>query len=161
MKDSLLSHIVLAVSGSGASMNAARYAVAMAKLYRCKLTAVCIIDTATLKQLALSKILIAEESAEYQQSLEDNAQHYLTFVEDLAKARGVHIEKEVRAGTVSSEIIACASEKDADLIILGGWEKDRDPRDIVGQTHRDILLYAKTSVLVVKDRDIEQIYRSV
>lgn len=161
MKDSLLSHIVLAVSGSGASVNAARYAVVMAKLYRCKLTAVCVIDTATLKQLSISKILIAEESAEYQKSLEDNAKRYLAFVDELAKARGVHIEQEIRMGAVSSEIIACAAEKDADLIILGGWEKDRDARDIVGQTHRDILLYAKTSVLVVKDRDIEQIYRSL
>ena len=159
MKDSLLSHIILAVSGSGASVNAARYAIVMAKLYRCKLTAVCVVDTATLKQLAFSKILVAEESAEYQKSLEENAKRYLAFVDELARVRGVHIEQEIRAGTVSTEIIACAQEHDADLIILGGWEKDRDPRDIVGHTHREILINAKTSVLVVKDRDIEQIYR--
>ncbi|MDR1096002.1 MAG: universal stress protein [Spirochaetaceae bacterium] len=159
MKDGLLTHLLVAVSGSGASINAARYAIVMAKLYRCELTALYVVDTATLKQLSLSKILLSEESEDYVQSLEANGNRYLAFVEELAKARGVQIEKVLRHGNVSTEIMAVAQEKGADLIILGGWEKDRDPRDIVGYMHREIQVNSKVSVLVVKNRDIEQIYR--
>ncbi|MDR0638418.1 MAG: universal stress protein [Spirochaetaceae bacterium] len=159
MKDGLLSHLLVAVSGSGASVNAARYAIVMAKLYRCSLTGVYVVDTATLKQLSLSKIFLPEESEDYAKSLEENGRRYLDFVEELAKARGVQFEKVLRFGNVATEIMTTAQEKNADLIILGGWEKDRDPRDIVGQTHREIQVNSKVSVLVVKDRDIEQIYR--
>jgi nucleotide-binding universal stress UspA family protein len=159
MKDGLLSHLLVAVSGSVASINAARYAVVMAKLYRCKLSAVYVVDTATLKQLALSKIFLPEESEDYALSLKANGMRYLDFVEELAKARGVQIEKELRSGNVATEITTAAQEKGADLIVLGGWEKDRDPRDTVGHTHREIQVHSKVSVLVVKNRDIEQIYR--
>jgi nucleotide-binding universal stress UspA family protein len=159
MKDGLLSHLLVAVSGSGASVNAARYAIVMAKLYRCKLTALYVVDTATLKQLSLSKILLPEESNDYAQSLEANGNRYLALVEELAKARAVQVEKILRHGNVATEIMTTAQEKGADLIILGGWEKDRDPHDIVGRTHREIQVNSKVSVLVVKNRDIEQIYR--
>jgi nucleotide-binding universal stress UspA family protein len=159
MKDSLLSHLLVAISGSEASVNAARYAIVMAKIYRCKLTAVYVVDTATLKQLSLSKIFLAEESEEYAKSLEENGTRYLSFVEELAKSRGVQLEKVLRYGNVSTEIMMAAEEKGANLIILGGWEKDRDPRDIVGATHREIQVNSKVSVLVVKNRDVEHLYR--
>jgi nucleotide-binding universal stress UspA family protein len=159
MKDSFFTHLLVAVSGSGASVNAARYAIVMAKLYRCKLTALYVVDTATIKQLSLSKILLPEESEGYARSLETNGNRYLAFVEELAKARAVAVEKVLRRGNVATEIMTAAQEKGADLIILGGWEKDRDPRDIVGHTHREIQVNSKVSVLVVKNRDIEQIYR--
>jgi nucleotide-binding universal stress UspA family protein len=159
MKDGLLSHLLVAVSGSGASVNAARYAIVMAKLYRCKLTAVYVVDTATLKQLSMSKIFLPEESEEYAKSLEENGKRYLAFVEELGKARGVPVAALLRSGSVATEIMTAAEEKGADLIILGGWEKDRNPRDIVGQMHREIQIQSKVSVLVVKNRDIEQIYR--
>jgi nucleotide-binding universal stress UspA family protein len=159
MKDSLISHLLVAVSGSGASINAARYAIVMAKLYRCKLTGIYVVDTATLKQLSLSKIFLPEESADYEKSLEANGKRYLDFVEELAKARAVQLEKVLRYGNVATEIITTAQEKGADLIVLGGWEKDRDPRDVVGHTHREIQINSKVSVLVVKNRDVEQLYR--
>jgi nucleotide-binding universal stress UspA family protein len=159
MKDGLISHLLVAISGSGASINAARYAIVMAKLYRCKLTGIYVVDTATLKQLSLSKIFLPEESIEYEKSLEANGKRYLDFVEELAKARAVQLEKVLRYGNVATEIVTTAQEKGADLIVLGGWEKDRDPRDSIGHTHREIQINSKASVLVVKNRDVEQLYR--
>jgi nucleotide-binding universal stress UspA family protein len=159
MKDSLISNIIVAVSGSHASVNAAMYAIVMAKIYSCRLSAVYVVDSATIKQLALSKIFVPEEGAEFEKSLEENGKRYLNYVEELAQARGVHIQKELRHGAVSTEIMMAAQEKKSDLIILGGWEKDRDPHDIISPMHREIQIASKCSVLVVKNRDIEQIYR--
>jgi nucleotide-binding universal stress UspA family protein len=155
----LLSNLVVAVSGSDASVLAAKYAIIMAKQYRCRLSAVYVVDTATIRQLALSKIFIQEESLDYERSLETNGERYLSFVEELARAKGVKIERELRKGAIYTEILAVADEKKADLIILGGWEKGRSPRDIISHAHREIMVGAKCSVFLVKEPLVVQLYK--
>jgi len=159
MTKPLFSSLVVAISSSDSSILAAKYAIVMAKIYHCRVSAVYVVDTATIKQLTLSRIFIQEESQEYEKSLTANGERYLTFVEELATAKGVKIEKEIRRGAVYTEILAVADEKKADLIILGGWEKDRNPRDIISQSHRETMINAKCSVLVVKEPDIDHIYK--
>ena len=157
----LISNIVTAVTGSDASIMAAKYAIVMAKLYRCNLSAVYVVDTATIKQLTLSRIFIQAEGAEYEKSLEANGLRYLSFVEELANAKGVKIEKEIRKGAVYTEILHAADERQADLIIMGAWEKDRSAKDIIGQAHREIMINAKCSVLMVKNPGIDQLYKQL
>ncbi|GHT67842.1 universal stress protein [Spirochaetia bacterium] len=159
MMKALISNIVVCITGSDASILAAKYAIVMAKAYRCRLTAVYVVDTATIRQLTLSKIFIQEESQDYEKSLEANGDRYLAFVEELAHAKGVKIEREIRRGAVYTEILTVADEKKADLIVMGGWEKDRSARDIISHTHREIMVGAKCSVLLVKEPNIDQIYK--
>ena len=155
----LISHIVTAVTGTDASIHAAKYAIVLAKQYSCKLTAVYVVDTATIRQLTLSKIFIQEEAAEYEKNLEKNGTRYLTYVDELAHAKGVKIEKIMRKGAIYTEILNAADEKRADLILLGGWEKDTKTRDIIGHSHREIIANAKCSVMLVKEPNIDQIYK--
>ena len=157
----LFSNIVVAVSGSDASILAAKYAIVMAKAYRCRLSAVYVVDTATIRQLTLSKIFIQEESLEYEKSLQANGERYLSFVEELASAKGVKAEREIRQGAIYTEILAVADEKKADLIILGGWEKDRSTREIFSHSQREIMINSKCSVLFVKEPGIDQMYKQV
>jgi nucleotide-binding universal stress UspA family protein len=155
----LINSIVTVVTGTDASILAAKYAIIMAKTYHCKLTAVYVVDTATIKQLTLSKIFIQEESVEYEKSLEANGNRYLTFVDELAKAKGVKIERVMRKGAIYTEILTVADEKKADMILLGGWERDTKSKDIIGHSYREIMANAKCSVLLVKEPDIDQIYK--
>jgi nucleotide-binding universal stress UspA family protein len=155
----LISNIVTVITGSDASILAAKYAIVMSKFYRCRLTALYVVDTATIRQLTLSKIFIQEESQEYEKSLEANGERYLSFVEELARAKGVKVEREIRKGAVYTEVLAAADEIKADLIVLGGWEKDRNARDIISHAHREIMVNAKCSVLLVKEPGIDQIYK--
>jgi nucleotide-binding universal stress UspA family protein len=159
MTKPLFSNIVVAISGSDASIHAAKYAIVMAKQYRCRLSAVYVVDTATIRQLTLSKIFIQEESVEYERSLEANGERYLSFVEELARAKGVRIERELRRGAIYTEILSVADEKKADLIMLGGWEKERSSRDIISHAHREIMVSAKCSVFVVKEPNIDMLYK--
>jgi len=159
MIKNLFSNIVVAISGSDASILASKYAIVLAKLYHCRLSAVYVIDTATIRQLTLSKIFIQEESLEYEKSLETNGERYLSFVEELARAKGVKIEREMRRGAVYTEILTAANERKADLIVLGGWEKDRSARDIVTHSHQEIMINAKCSVLLVKEPSIDRLYK--
>ncbi|MCL2175398.1 MAG: universal stress protein [Treponema sp.] len=156
----IISHIVTAVTGTDASILAAKYAIVMAKQYHCKLTAVYVVDTATIRQLTLSKIFIQEEAAEYLRSLENNGNRYLTFVEELAHAKGIKVEKIMREGAIFTEILQVADEKKADMILLGGWEKDTKTRDIIGHSHREIMANAKCSVMLVKEPNIDLIYKN-
>ena len=155
----LFSNIVVAVSGSGASILASKYAIVLANLYRCRLSAVYVVDTATIRQLTLSKIFIQEESQEYERGLEANGERYLSFVEDLARAKGVKIEREMRKGAIYTEILNAAEERKADLILLGGWERERNARDIITNAHREIMVNAKCSVLLVKEPSIDLLYK--
>ena len=159
MTTPLFTSIVVAVNGSDASILAAKYAIVLAKTCRCRLSSVYVVDTATIRQLALSKILIQEESLEYEKSLESNGDRYLSFIEELARAKGIKLEREMRRGAVYTEILAVADEKKADLIILGGWEKDRNPRDIISHSYREVMVNAKCSVVLAKEPDIDKIYK--
>jgi nucleotide-binding universal stress UspA family protein len=156
----LISNIVTVVTGTDASILAAKYAIVMSKIYRCKLDAVYVVDTATIKQLTLSKIFIQEEGIEYEKSLEANGNRYLTFVEELANAKGVKLERILRRGAIYTEVLSVADEKKADLILLGGWEKDTKTKDIIGTSHREIMANAKCSVMLVKEPTIDQIYKN-
>jgi len=156
----IISHIITAVTGTDASILAAKYAIIMAKQYHCKLTAVYVVDTATIRQLTLSKIFIQEEAAEYLKSLENNGNRYLTFVEELAHAKGIKVEKIMREGAIFTEILQVAEEKKADMILLGGWEKDTKTRDIIGHSHREIMSNSKCSVMLVKEPNIDVIYKN-
>jgi nucleotide-binding universal stress UspA family protein len=80
-------------------------------------------------------------------------------VEELARAKGVKIERVLRKGAVYTEILHVADEKKADLILLGGWEKDRSTHDIIGHSYREIMANAKCSVLLVKEPSIDQLYK--
>jgi nucleotide-binding universal stress UspA family protein len=159
MMKALISNMVVVITGSDASILAAKYAIVMSKTYRCRMTAVYVVDTATIRQLTLSKIFIQEESLDYERSLEANGERYLSFVEELARAKGVKVEREIRRGAVYTEILAAADELRADLIVLGGWEKDRSPRDIISYSHREIIVNAKCTVLMAKEPNIDQIYK--
>jgi len=159
MTTSAFTSIVVSINGSDASILAAKYAIVLAKTCQCRLSAVYVVDTATIKQLTLSKILVKEESLDYERSLESNGDRYLSFVEEMAKAKGIKIERELRQGAVYTEILAVAGEKNADLIILGGWEKDRNPRDIISHSYREVFANAKCSVLLVKEPNIDKIYK--
>ncbi|MDR1930193.1 MAG: universal stress protein [Treponema sp.] len=155
----LFSNVLVAVSGSDASILASKYAIVLAKLYRCRLSAVYVVDVATIRQLTLSKIFIQEESLEYEKSLEANGERYLSFVEELARAKGVKIDREMRRGAVYTEILSAADERKTDLILLGGWEKDRSARDIITHSHREIMVNAKCSVLLVKEPAVDLLYK--
>ncbi len=157
----LLQTVVVAVSGSEASINAAKYGIAMAKLYRCKLLAVYVVDTATLKELLLSKIFVEDESTEYERSLEQNGQRYLNYVDELAQKKGVAVDKLLRRGAISTEIVEAAEENSADLILLGGFEERGSFRDAISRQHREILKHSKCSILVVKEPDIDHVYKKL
>ena len=155
---SLIQTVVVAVSGSEASVNAAKYGIILAKLLRLRLVGVYVVDTATLRELLLSRIFVEDESTEYEKSLEDNGRRYLNYVQDLAAKKGVEMEKIMRRGAISTEIVQAAEEVGADIILLGGFEESKSIHDVLSGQRREIVRNAKCSVLVVKEPAIDSIF---
>jgi len=154
----LIQTVVVAVSGSEASIHAARYGIAMAKLYGVRLIGVYVVDTATLRELLLSRIFVEDESSEYEKSLEDNGTRYLNYVEELARQKEVGLEKVLRRGSISTEIVEASEDLGADLILLGGFDEKAGVRDVLSRQHREILKSAKCSVLVVREPRIDLLF---
>ncbi len=153
--------VVVALSGSEASINAAKYAIALSKGYRSRVLVVYVVDTATLNELLLSRIFIEEESADYEKSLEQNGQRYLDYVAELAAKKGVHVEKILRRGSIATEIVEVAEDNHAGLILIGGFEDKRLIRDAISRQRREIMKHARCSVLVVKEPEIDTIYKKL
>jgi nucleotide-binding universal stress UspA family protein len=156
----LLQTVVVAVSGSEASITAAKYAIALARGYRSRVLAVYVVDTATLRELLLSRIFIEEESADYEKSLEQNGHRYLNYIAELAAKKGVQVEMILRRGAISTEIVEVAEDNNAGLILLGGFE-DKGLRDALSRQHREIMKNARCSILVVKEPDMESIFKKL
>ena len=154
----LFNNILVVIIGSEASIQAAQYGVLMARLYRCDMKAIYVVDTATLKELTISKFFVSEESSEYEKSLTEDGKRYLNYVENLAKAKGIKIETELRKGSVWSEVIAYADDSKTDLILLGE-HKHIQSKDVISSIYREIISHANCSVLVVKEKDIEKLYK--
>jgi nucleotide-binding universal stress UspA family protein len=155
---SLIQTIVVAVSGSDASINAAKYGIIMARLLQLRLVCVYVVDTATLRELLLSKIFVEEESREYEKNLEDSGRSYLNYVQDLAAKKGVEIEKIIRRGAISTEVVQAAEEVGADMILLGGLEEGKGIHDVLSRQRREIVRNTKCSVLIVKEPAIDLMF---
>ena len=155
---SLIQTIVVAVSGSEASISAAKYGIIMSRLLDLRLVCVYVVDTATLRELLLSKIFVEDESKEYEKNLEDNGHRYLKYVQELASKKGVQPEMLMRRGTISTEVVEAAEEVGADIILLGGFEESRSIHDVLSRQQREIVRNAKCSVLIVKEPAIDLVY---
>ncbi len=157
----LFQKIVVAVNGSESSLHAAMYGILLSKQYKCELKAIYVVDISTLRQLTMSKIFLEEESSEYELQLEEDGKHYLSYLENLAKEKGVKIKTELKKGAIWSELIKAADEFEADLILVGGREQavGAGLHDTISRTNSEIVGSAPCNVLVVKMPQIEKLFK--
>ncbi|MCG8571851.1 MAG: universal stress protein [Spirochaetes bacterium] len=155
----IVKKILVAISGSNSSINASKYAIMLAKTFKWELVALYVIDTSTIKELLLSKIFIEEESDDFEKNLEANGKRYLDYVEELAKNKSVKVKKVLKRGGIASMIMETSTDEDCDLIIMGGWEVNRSKRDLISKAHMDLLMDSKKSVLIVKEEEVENLYK--
>ncbi|GAB6275659.1 MAG: universal stress protein [Rectinema sp.] len=157
----ILETVLVAINGSDASICAFKYALALKKAFGSRIVACYVVDTATIRQLALSRIFVPEESEEYERNLENSGQRYLNFCTDLARQKQLAIETCVRKGSVSGEIVKYSIELNADAIILGGAPADALYRDAIADSNHEVLKNARCPVLFVKPPLGEEFYKSM
>ncbi|MCQ2588207.1 MAG: universal stress protein [Treponema sp.] len=163
MSEKFYSKIVMAINGEINSIHGAMYAIMMAKSYNLQLKFVYVIDSATIKYLGNNQVLIKSEQMEYAESLKKEGESFLQYAKELALSKGLEVETEIREGTVFKEIIKCAEEYEADLLILGGREKDPKNRfakvNVFTARENEMLSNSKCPVLIVQKNNVEQQFR--
>lgn len=154
----LFQNVLIVINGTETSIRAAKYGILMAKVYKCKLNAIYVVDTATLNQLTAAKFFVPEESREYEQNLSSDGKKYLTYVQDLAKVLNVNVTPNLCYGSIYTETINFSEKNNIDLILLGGRDTNEGKFDALSHSYRQILNHADCSVLVVNEKKIEQMY---
>ena len=160
----LLQKVLVAVNGSEHSIHAAMYGILLAKQLKCEIKAVYVVDTATLRQLTLSRFFIAEESASYETNMEADGRRYLAYVEELAKSKDVKLQTELLKGAVWSEVLKASDDFDASVILLGGKPHSNATTEIIkhdmaSATNVEIIGSSGRNVLVVKQADMEKLFK--
>lgn len=164
MKKQFIKKIVVAVSGRNNALHAAMYAIMMAKTYNISIKFVYVVDTETIKFLSMNKLLVTEEKDGFERRLRENGENYLKYVQVLASKKGVMTETELRSGAVFTEILKSADEYDADLILLGGTERDNGSggakKNVMNRDENEVLANAKCPVLIVQNPEIENQFKN-
>lgn len=162
----LVKNILVAVNGSQSSIHAAMYGIILAKQYHYNLKFVYVVDTATVKRLALGKFLAQDESVYFETNLRADGEKYLNLVSDMAKKKGVKAEAELREGSVWVEVVQAADSFGAKLILLGGKSsryavtgKASSESSLFSRTDKEIILNANCSTLVVFEPKIEDMFK--
>jgi nucleotide-binding universal stress UspA family protein len=139
--------ILLAVDGSGASLRAAKEAIALAKLApECSIRLV----HAHEEPLIYGEIAVyvpREKMAALQRS---HSEGILEAAEALLKSAGVPYAKEVLSGPVGETIAAHAERTGCDLIVMGRHGKSALGELLVGSVAMKVLHASRLPVLLVR-----------
>jgi nucleotide-binding universal stress UspA family protein len=134
-------------------VTAAEYAVCLAKSTGAELTALYVVNTRALNDLVRSRIFLETEEQEYKRDLEEDAERYLNHVTDLARKKGVAIQRLKTSGSVHAEIRHKVEELDIDLLVLGELSRIQSRKDEFYNEAERAMRSVPCNVLIVKDED--------
>jgi nucleotide-binding universal stress UspA family protein len=147
------SKIIVGIDGSEESMNAADYAIAIAKMYNAELIAIHVLTSdigyaysspgiesppLTVKEI----ILLAE----------DEAKIWFDAIKEKADKRSIQFRSETIMAKRSaiSTILGYAEEQNINLIVVGTRGRSDIKKMLLGSTASELVTYAACPVLVVK-----------
>jgi nucleotide-binding universal stress UspA family protein len=147
----LLADLLLVVDGAQPSVAAAHFAVALAAQTGSSITAVYVVDTATMDYLLQMRIFVKEEREEFERELDGTGRRYLDFVATLAARREVALEPVLGHGRFHQTILKEARTRAVSAIVIGGWRRSIMRKDATSVERQLILDQADCPVIVVKD----------
>ncbi len=143
-------HILVLVDGTESAVAAAKYAIQLAKSSKAQLTALAIVDTATLKHLLSTHILVAAEMEEYELELGESGRKQLDYVASLAKDEGVRIHTALLKGSAHAAVLAEQKSSGADLIVIGAFRWTLSARDQIARERQLLLDESPCPILFVR-----------
>jgi nucleotide-binding universal stress UspA family protein len=138
------------VDGTESAVAAAKYAIQLAKANKARLTAIAIVDTATLKHLLSASIMVAAEMEEYEQELGESGRKQLAYVAGLARDEGVKINTSLLKGAAHAAVLAEQKSCGADLIVIGAFRWTLSQRDQIARERQLLLDESPCPILFVR-----------
>ncbi len=163
----LLKKILVGINGTAESMQAAMYAIVLAKQLGLSVKVVYVVDMATIKLLTNSKFFAPQEKTQYETSLAQDGNNILDYVKNLGLLKGVSVDTELLSGAVASEILGAAENFEADMIFVGGRRQsahslEQSENQITrtqSTTANQLMQYAQCPVVVVNKKDMEALFK--
>jgi nucleotide-binding universal stress UspA family protein len=157
-----LDKILVAVDATEAALAAARYGIAMARIYGAQIYAVYVVNEKLLEELLRARVFLTGEEVDLEADLEEDGRRYLSFVEKLARDKDVTVNTELLKGIVHREVVDKATQIGASLIIIGEIDEPLSRKDAFYDEGEMILRRAGCPVLVVKGESfVDDIYDSL
>jgi len=137
-------HILIATDGSDIANKAIPHAIAQARAFGAKLSAVTISEP-------YDAVIAAESHGDYNERSAENAAEILSFVTATAEGAGIECDAIHEQSRVPYEgIIAAAKNVDADLIVVGSHGRRGVEGLLLGSQASKLLTHSKTATLVVR-----------
>jgi len=141
------SKILAAVDGSANSINAAKYAIMLAKNNKADIMFVNVVDISS-----IFKILPSKTKMQLIRLGKEESCKILEKVQKIAKQNNVSAKTEVIESSMSAgnTIIDYSKRNGIDLIVIGAGEKSRATKALLGSVASKIIALALCPVLVVR-----------
>ena len=154
--------VLVYIDGSDTCITAAQYGIYLAKSLAMPLSAVYVVDTKVLADLVKARIFVKTEAADYEYDIRQDGKRYLSYVTQLARAKGLDCETEIRTGEVNLEVVKKAEELDAAILVLNELERHRSRRDSHLDEKERILRRVGCTVVIAKDEEnAERLYEGL
>ena len=159
MNNTLIKKVLVAVNETEEALRTAMDAIMFAKVYSAELMALFVVDTATIQYLRLNDVIAGKEGSVFENELTKEGNNYLEYIQELAAKKGVKIEKEIRFGTVYSEIINAAKDFEADLIMIGGTKLSPklsyQRKNVSSAVQAELITSSPYPIMIVNKENIE------
>lgn len=137
--------ILIPTDGSEYSLQAAEYAISIAKLVNAQIMVVFVVDDFVLDQM--SKITEREVA---ERNLKQDGKGYVNYVLSLAEKAGVNASSLIVEGQPFERIVQIAKDVNVDLIVMGTYGRRGADRILIGSVAQRVIEYGPCPVLVVK-----------
>jgi nucleotide-binding universal stress UspA family protein len=151
----IFSKILVAIDGSQPSIDAADYAIEMAKKNNnSQLIALTVLDTSTPRRLSSSFITAPTYGLKELEEERKRAQKWLESISNKVQEieKNIQYKAEIIEGSISVEgtIVDYAENENIDLIVIGTRGRSGFKRMLLGSVASKVVTYATCPVLVIK-----------
>lgn len=139
--------VLVPIDGSNCSMEAGEFAIRLAKGYELELLALHVIDETALASLSR---LARKGEEELRQELQQEGEHYLNYLAEVAEREGVEFTALIEEGTPHRVIVEIAEREGVDLILIGKVGRRGPRRILIGSVTERVIEAAGCPVLVMR-----------
>ncbi|WP_457626660.1 universal stress protein [Persephonella sp.] len=153
--------ILVGVDFSDISRHVIRSAVFLAKIFDSEIKLVHIVENTIFPAAFddLEPFVDPEEFKKIVQTVEEivekSAQNLEEIAEDISEKEGIKVSFAVHTGDIAEEILEISEKGNFDLIVIGAHKKALVESLLLGNEAEKIVNKARTSVLIVKGRPVE------
>ena len=154
-----INNIMVCVAAEGISMITVKYGVALANIFKAKLSVIYVVNERLLHELLKSGVLVDMEARDYEKDLEEQGRLFLSRIRSMSDKMGVACDAAILKGIVHEEIIKQANILNPDMLVMGELKEVLSLKETFYDEGERIFREAPCPVVVVKNAAlVEKLY---